>query len=32
MFKIQNKGEKVNKVIKNIFLLISVLLELFWVN
>lgn len=29
MFKIQNKGEKVNKVIKNIFLLISVLLELF---
>ena len=32
MFKIQNKGEKVNKVIKNIFLLISVLLELFWVS
>ena len=29
MFKMQNKGEKVNKVIKNIFLLISVLLELF---
>ena len=29
MFKIQNKGEKVNKVIKNIFLLISVLLEFF---
>ena len=29
MFKIQNKGEKVNKIIKNICLLISVLLELF---
>ena len=29
MFKIQNKGKKVNKIIKNIYLLISVLLELF---